>query len=191
MVITHNLLRAAGTLAGGKHAVARGATLRRDLVNVPAPLRRAGPQTDVAPARQLALANRMENPVAQRHRLPDQATTRRLTRPTSLCPPRHPRPDPRNPKESWSRPADHPCPPTSPPRRIAPNRPRNAIRSPIHGFRLSTFRLRATLYASATARSSQRPDTAASRRHCATGNPPRSATRLGRSIVARPALLFG
>ena len=34
--ITHNLLRAAGTLAGGEHAVARGATLRRDLVNVPA-----------------------------------------------------------------------------------------------------------------------------------------------------------
>jgi hypothetical protein len=35
-VITHNLLRAAGTLAGGDHAVARGATLRRDLVNIPA-----------------------------------------------------------------------------------------------------------------------------------------------------------
>jgi hypothetical protein len=34
--ITHNLLRAAGTLAGGDHAVARGATLRRDLVNIPA-----------------------------------------------------------------------------------------------------------------------------------------------------------
>jgi hypothetical protein len=35
-VITDNLLRAAGTLAGGDHTVARGATLRRDLVNVPA-----------------------------------------------------------------------------------------------------------------------------------------------------------
>jgi hypothetical protein len=35
-VIAHNLLRAAGTLAGGCHAVARGATLRRDLVNIPA-----------------------------------------------------------------------------------------------------------------------------------------------------------
>ncbi|MFZ2177214.1 MAG: IS1380 family transposase [Rhodococcus sp. (in: high G+C Gram-positive bacteria)] len=34
--IAHNLLRAAGTLAGGRHAVARGATLRRHLVNVPA-----------------------------------------------------------------------------------------------------------------------------------------------------------
>lgn len=35
-VITHNLLRAAGTIAGGHHTVARGATLRRDLVTVPA-----------------------------------------------------------------------------------------------------------------------------------------------------------
>lgn len=35
-VIAHNLLRAAGTLAGGHHTVARGATMRRDLVNVPA-----------------------------------------------------------------------------------------------------------------------------------------------------------
>ena len=34
--ITHNLLRATGTLAGGHHSVARGATLRRDLVNIPA-----------------------------------------------------------------------------------------------------------------------------------------------------------
>jgi hypothetical protein len=34
--ITHNLLRAAGTLAGDRHAVARGATLRRHLVSVPA-----------------------------------------------------------------------------------------------------------------------------------------------------------
>ncbi len=35
-VINHNLLRAAATLAGGDHALARGATLRRDLVNIPA-----------------------------------------------------------------------------------------------------------------------------------------------------------
>jgi len=33
--ITHNLLRAAGTLAGGALAKARGATVRRQLVNVP------------------------------------------------------------------------------------------------------------------------------------------------------------
>jgi hypothetical protein len=36
--ITHNLLRAAGTLASDRHAVARGATLRRHLVTVPARL---------------------------------------------------------------------------------------------------------------------------------------------------------
>ncbi|TCN42472.1 hypothetical protein EV641_12840, partial [Rhodococcus sp. SMB37] len=34
--IAHNLLRAAGTVVGGTHAVARGATLRRNLVNTPA-----------------------------------------------------------------------------------------------------------------------------------------------------------
>jgi hypothetical protein len=38
--ITHNLLRAAGTLSSAKHAVARGATLRRHIVAVPARLAR-------------------------------------------------------------------------------------------------------------------------------------------------------
>jgi len=38
--IAHNLLRAAGVLAGGTHAVARGATLRRKIVNIPARLAR-------------------------------------------------------------------------------------------------------------------------------------------------------
>ena len=38
--IAHNLLRAAGVLAGGAHAVARGATLRRKIVNIPARLAR-------------------------------------------------------------------------------------------------------------------------------------------------------
>ncbi len=38
--IAHNLLRAAGVLAGGPHAVARGATLRRKIVNIPARLAR-------------------------------------------------------------------------------------------------------------------------------------------------------
>ncbi len=36
--ITHNLLRAAGTPASAKHALARGATLRRQLITVPARL---------------------------------------------------------------------------------------------------------------------------------------------------------
>jgi hypothetical protein len=39
-MITHNLLRAAGRLIGGHHAVARGATLRRQFVTVPARLAR-------------------------------------------------------------------------------------------------------------------------------------------------------
>ena len=39
-IITHNLLRAAGTLASDRHAVARGATLRRHIVTVPARLAR-------------------------------------------------------------------------------------------------------------------------------------------------------
>ena len=38
--MTHNLLRAAGTLAGPRHAVARGATLRRQVINVPARIAR-------------------------------------------------------------------------------------------------------------------------------------------------------
>lgn len=38
--IAHNLLRAAGVLAGGQHAVARGATLRRKIVNLPARIAR-------------------------------------------------------------------------------------------------------------------------------------------------------
>ncbi len=38
--IAHNLLRASATLAGGRHNTARGATLRRTLVNIPARLAR-------------------------------------------------------------------------------------------------------------------------------------------------------
>ncbi|WP_109561915.1 IS1380 family transposase, partial [Mycolicibacillus trivialis] len=38
--IAHNLLRAAGVLAGGAHAVARGATLRRKIIAIPARLAR-------------------------------------------------------------------------------------------------------------------------------------------------------
>lgn len=38
--IAHNLLRATATLAGGRHAVARGATVRRKIVNIPARLAR-------------------------------------------------------------------------------------------------------------------------------------------------------
>jgi hypothetical protein len=40
--ISHNLLHAAGTLAGDRHGVARGATLRRRIITVPARLARPG-----------------------------------------------------------------------------------------------------------------------------------------------------
>jgi hypothetical protein len=40
--LTHNLLRAAGCLAGAFHARARGATLRRHLITVPARIARHG-----------------------------------------------------------------------------------------------------------------------------------------------------
>jgi hypothetical protein len=40
--IAHNLLHAAGTLAGGHHSVARGSTLRRRIITVPARLARPG-----------------------------------------------------------------------------------------------------------------------------------------------------
>ena len=49
-VITHNLLRATATLAGGHHAVARGATLRRDLVTVPARFAARAQTHDALPA---------------------------------------------------------------------------------------------------------------------------------------------
>jgi hypothetical protein len=38
--LTHNLLRAAGTLTGGTHRLARGATIRRHLINIPGRLAR-------------------------------------------------------------------------------------------------------------------------------------------------------
>ena len=95
-VIAHNLLRAAGTLAGGDHAVARGATLRRDLINVPArfaaPARKPTLHLPTHWPRQIQWKTLWLNVIG-----PDHTTPRRLTQPTRPCPPRHPRPDPRNP----------------------------------------------------------------------------------------------
>jgi len=54
--ITHNLLRAAGTLTGPRHALARGATLRRQIITVPARLAPAATPPRPAPARALAWA---------------------------------------------------------------------------------------------------------------------------------------
>ena len=135
-MIAHNLLRAAGTLAGGNHAVARGATLRRDLVNVPA--RFAAPArkpTLHLPAHwpwQIGWKTLWDNVIGY----PDRATPRRLTPPSSLST-RHPRPDPRNTRKAGTG------------QRIThahtvPNRPMCRVnhatttKSPIHGFRLSS-----------------------------------------------------
>ena len=67
--IAHNLLRAAATLAGTRHRSARGATLRRHLVNIPARLAR--PQRKPIlhlPTHPLALGTRLDHPVAQHYR---------------------------------------------------------------------------------------------------------------------------
>lgn len=53
--IAHNLLHAAGTLAGAPHTRARGATLRRKLVNIPARLARPQRRPRPAPARPLGV----------------------------------------------------------------------------------------------------------------------------------------
>ena len=87
-VIAHNLLRAAGTLAaGGDAAVARRCHPASRPGQRARPLCRTGPQTHPAPARPLAAANRVENLVAQHHRLSDCATSRRLIPDQSLFTP--------------------------------------------------------------------------------------------------------
>jgi len=73
--ITHNLLRAAGTLAGGRHAVARGATLRRQLITVPARLARPQRRPGATPARALALGPALGRALDRR----DRTTRRSLT----------------------------------------------------------------------------------------------------------------
>lgn len=59
--IAHNLLRATATLAGDRHAVAHGATLRRKIVDAPARLTR--------PQRRPALNAGVAHVVSQHHRL--------------------------------------------------------------------------------------------------------------------------
>ena len=61
--IAHNLLRAAGMLAGDRHARARGSTLRRRIVNVPARLARPQHRPIPAPAHPLALVKTLAQTV--------------------------------------------------------------------------------------------------------------------------------
>ena len=66
------------------------------------------PQTDAAPAHPLAPTKSMENPVGQRHRLPDRAATRRLTQLASpVHPPSQARPRNLATRKNCYRPADH------------------------------------------------------------------------------------
>ena len=101
--LTHNLLRAAGTIAAAGHAVARGATLRRHIITVPGP---AGPTTTTSrapPTRPLALGRSMDPPAPRRLRRRHRPTRRSLTSPVAQ------RPDQGNPGK-LARPADTNCP---------------------------------------------------------------------------------
>jgi hypothetical protein len=83
--IAHNLLHAAGTLAGQGHAVARGATLRRQLITVPARLAR--PHARPAPTQPLALGAHLAAAVGPDHR---PQPTRPLTPIPPATRPEHP-----------------------------------------------------------------------------------------------------
>jgi hypothetical protein len=82
--IAHNLLRAAGTLAGDRHAVACGATLRRRIVSVPA----TRAQTRPASTPPLALGNGMASAVATRQQ-PRLTSTRLIPTPSVSARGRH------------------------------------------------------------------------------------------------------
>jgi hypothetical protein len=102
--ITHNLLRAAGTLSSDRHAVARGATLRRHLVTVPARL--AHPQRRrVLHLPALALGRAVDRPMDKSVRPRDRATDPRLT----IDHPPHPA-RPETNVERLDRPASQPRP---------------------------------------------------------------------------------
>ena len=134
-VIAHNLLRAAGTLAGGDHAVARGATLRRDLVNMPA--RFAAParkpvlhlpthwpwQFGGKPCGTTSSATQPHNPA------PPDPTHQSLS-----TPPPQARPEEPKGKAGTGQPITHA--PPRPPGHASPKPANDCSKSPIHGFRL-------------------------------------------------------
>ena len=74
--IAHNLLRAAGVLAGGTNNVARGATLRRQHRHRPRPSDPTPTTTHPAPTHPLALVESLAHTVAQHHRTQPTTTDR-------------------------------------------------------------------------------------------------------------------
>ncbi len=76
------------------HAVAPGAILRRDLVNVLARFAAPARKPMLHLPAQLALVTRMESPVGRYYRLPNRTAARAWPGPE--LPTRHPRPSPRN-----------------------------------------------------------------------------------------------
>ena len=118
--------------------MARGATLRRDLVNVPARFAAPARKPDAAPASPLALANSDGKPCG---------TTSSATRPPNPAPPdptRQPlstppspaRPEePRN-KEKLVQASRSRMRHRATPGRISPKPANDHTKSPIHGFRL-------------------------------------------------------
>ena len=140
-VIAHNLLRAAGTLAGGDAAVARGATLRRDLVNVPArfaaPARKPTLQlpTHWPPQTQWKTLWTPSSATQPRNRAPPDPTGQSL--PTL---PSQAQPEESATRKSWYRPADHACTTAPHPAANQGNHAEDHTNSPIHEFRLSRSR---------------------------------------------------
>jgi hypothetical protein len=104
VAIAHNLLRAAGSLVSLAYGKARGATIRRDLIDVAARTAPVRPRAHhAAPARRMAPRTRMDDPVHRRLR---PASRRGLTRPDQVTTPQRPAspPDPEpRPKPRTSR----------------------------------------------------------------------------------------
>jgi polyphosphate kinase 2 len=82
--MAHNLLRAAGCLTGPRYARARAATIRRQLINVPARIA-PSPTRPAAPAGTLAVATPLAGPLRQRPR-PTPAGPQPLIRPARQRP---------------------------------------------------------------------------------------------------------
>jgi hypothetical protein len=99
--IAHNLLRAVGALVGRTYAVARGATLRRRNINIPARLARPNADPN-APTQPLALGQTLACTMAQHDWKTTTTTCDTLTTAD--------RPDPKDTQEKLGTPATSPCP---------------------------------------------------------------------------------